>query len=152
MDDSVVPGRFAQTDQGRLNDLRSLLDEAGTDPRVRSGLADEVLADVQTRGLIERPDQLQRYLGERNVLLGEFPELRTRLEAAGVSRRELTAAEENTRQVTRDLTTPGRSATASYLKFGDESVGDAIRTVTTSAKPREAVQELLTRASTPEAR
>lgn len=143
LDDSAVPGRFAQPDQGNLNDLRALLREAGSDPRVRNSLADEVLADVQTRGLIERPQQLQRYMDERQVLLGEFPELRDQLQRAGVAKEYLTDIEKASAATQKRLTTPGRLAQANYLKYGDEATVDAVRNLTSGPKPREATKELL---------
>ncbi|WAX96637.1 hypothetical protein N7E70_007185 [Aminobacter sp. NyZ550] len=153
LDDSAVAGRFAQPDSGRINDTRALLREAGTDTRVRNALADEVLADVQSRGLLERPEALNRYMSERNILLGEFPELRdslTRARAAGEYR---TGVEQASAETQKRLNTPGRSAQASYLQFGDEATVDAVRNLTSGPKPREAARELIEAAGgTPEAR
>jgi hypothetical protein len=152
-DDSAVASRFNQTDQGNLNDLNALLRESGTDPRVRGALADEVLSDIQTRGLADRPEQLARYMEQRGVLMENFPELRdrlTRLRAAGDYQSGVTAAAGETEK---RLTTPGRSAQASYLKYGDEATTDAVRNLTAGPKPREATRELLDAAgNTPEAR
>jgi hypothetical protein len=152
LDDSAVPSRFAQPDQGNLNDLRSLLREAGSDPRVRNGLADEVASDIKSKGLLDKPEQLQRYMADRSVLLSEFPELAQKLDVARGARTDLTAAERAAKDTQTRLTTPGRSAPASYLKYADEASVNAIRTVTNSPKPREAVQELLKTANTPTAR
>jgi len=153
MDDSAVTSRFAQPDQGNLNDLRALLRESGTDPRVRGALADEVLSDIQTRGIAERPEQLTRYMEQRGVLLENFPELQdrlTRLRAAGEYRGGVETASGD---ITRRLTTPGRSAQASYLKYGDEATVDAVRNLTSGPNPRQATAELLEAAgNSPEAR
>ena len=153
MDDSAVTRRFAQPDQGNLNDLNALLREAGSDPRVRDALADEVLSAIQTRGLVDRPEQLARYMEQRGVLLEQFPELRdrlTRLRAAGEYRGGVEAASAETQ---RRLTTPGRSAQASYLRYGDEATVDAVRNLTTGPNPRQATSELLEAAgNSPEAR
>lgn len=153
LDDSAVPGRFAQPDNGRINDMKALLKEAGTDPRVRQSLADEVLADVQGRGLLEKPQQLARYMDERGILMEQFPELRqtlNRARAAGDYRQGVEAASTATQK---RLTTPGRSPEASYLKYGDEATVDAVRNLVSSPKPREAAKALLEAAgNTPEAR
>lgn len=143
MDDSAVGPRYAQPDNGRLSDLKSLLAEAGTDPRAREGLADTVLADVEARGLVNKPDALAKYLGERQVLLGEFPELRQKLEAAGAASGELTAATRAAQDTEKRLTTPGRSPEASYLKYSEDRVLDSVRTVTNAADPREATRQLI---------
>jgi len=153
MDDSAVPGRFAQPDNGRITDMQALLREAGTDPRVRQSLADEVLADVQSRGLLAKPDQLARYMGERGIMMEQFPELRqtlNRARAAGDYRQGVEAASASTQKT---LTTPGRSPEASYLKYGDEATVDAVRNLVSGPKPREAAKALLEAAgNTPEAR
>lgn len=151
--DNAIPSRFAQPDKGNLTDLRSLLREAGQDPRARDGLADEVLSDVQRRGLVDKPEQLTNYLRDRSVLLGEFPELRTRLEQAGAARGSLTQAERTAAETEARLTKPGRSAQANYLQYGDEATVDAVRNLTSSKDPRAAARELLDAAgNTPEAR
>ncbi|UZD69313.1 hypothetical protein [Brucella sp. JSBI001] len=153
LNDNAVAGRFAQPDNGRLDDVQALLREAGDDPRVRNALADEVMAQVQANRLVDRPEALQRWLGDRSILLDNFPELRTRLQDAGAAREGLTAAERARQGTEKRLTTPGRSATASYLKYGDEATVDAIRSVTQGPQPREAARELLEAAgNTPEAR
>lgn len=151
LDDSAVGGRYAQPDKGRLSDLKSLLAEAGSDPRAREGLADTVLADVQDRGLINKPQALTKYLGDRKVLLGEFPELREALESAGVAATDLDAAARTAQETQKRLTTPGRSPEASYLKYSEDRTLDSIRTVTNAADPRAATRQLLDSAGTPNA-
>jgi hypothetical protein len=153
LDDSAVARRFAQPDSGRLGDLRDVLREAGTDARVRNGLADEVLADVQSRGLVDRPEALGRYLEERGVLMGQFPELRDRLQRAGAASTYASDVSAARGAAEGRLNTPGRSPQASYLKYGDEATVDAIRNLTSGAKPREAARELISAAGgSPEAR
>jgi len=153
LDDSAVTPQFVQTDQGRINDFRAAMREAGNDPRLRNALADEVLADVQRSGLLDRPDALRKYLGERNIFLSEFPELRQKLEAAAEASEAARAASRAAETTRRDLTTPGRTAQATYLKYGDEATVDAVRAIMSSAKPRDAVRELLEAAgNSPEAR
>lgn len=153
LNDNAVAGRFAQSNNGRIDDVQALLREAGDDPRVRNALADEVMAQVQSNGLVNRPEALQRWLDERSILLDNFPELRTKLQGAGSAREGLTAAEQSRKATEGRLNTPGRSATATYLKYGDEATADAIRAVTNGPQPREAARELLEAAgNTPEAR
>lgn len=153
LDDSAVAQRFAQPDQGNVNDFRALLREAGGDARVRGALADEVLSDVQTRGLIARPEQLNAYLDQRRILLGEFPELKQKLQRAGVASEYLRDVTKASETMQKRLTTPGRSAQASYLKYGDEATVDAVRGLVSGPRPREAARELLEAAGgTPEAR
>lgn len=146
MDPSAVPGRFAQPDSGRLDDLQALLREAGGDPRVRDGLADEVIADVRARGLMEKPDALAKYLDDRSVLLSNFPELRQKLDAAGAAARDVQAAQKAGRDTTQRLTTPGRSPEANYLRYGNESTVDAVRALIRGDKPADATRQLLTTA------
>lgn len=153
MHDSAVASRFAQPDSGHLDDVRALLREAGNDPRARTALADEIMAQVNAGGLLDRPNALNRWLGDRKALLDNFPELRTKLEHAGATREAMTASEKNRTGTERRLTTPGRSAIASYLKYGDEATVDAVRTVVNGPKPAESIRELLDAAgNAPEAR
>lgn len=152
LDDSAVPGRFAQSDQGRISDLQAALREAGTDARLRDGLADEVRSDVTRRGLLDNPKALGNYMADRQVLLGEFPELRAQLEQAGASRATLTEAERTAAETTKRLTTPGRSAEATYLGKSVEDPGQAIRAVANSPDPRKAVADLVATANSPQAK
>lgn len=151
LDDSAVPARFAQPDRGRLTDLRAALAEAGTDPRLRDGLADEVRFSVVQNGLLDKPQALGKYMADRQVLLSEFPELRAQLEQAGASRAALAEAERVAADTTKRLTTPGRSAEASYLKNVEDPTA-AIRSVIANPNPRQAVADLVTTAASPQAR
>lgn len=151
LDDSAVPGKFAQPDTGKLSDLQAALREAGGDARFRDGLADEVRADVTRRGLLNKPEALGKYMGERNVLLSEFPELRGQLEKAGATRADLTAAERAAAETRKTLTTPGRSAEASYLKDASDPAA-AIRRVANSPDPEKAIADLAATAGSPQAK
>lgn len=151
LDDSAVPGKVAQPDQGRINDLGAAFREAGTDPRLRDGLADEVRSQVVARGLLDKPEALSKFLSEREILLADFPELRLQLEKAGATRADLTAAEKTATETTKRLTTPGRSAEASYLKNVEDPAA-AIRSVTSSPDPRKAVADLVATANSPQAK
>lgn len=151
LDDSAVPARFAQPDQGRLTDLRAALAEAGNDPRLRDGLADEVRSTVVRNGLLAKPQALGKFMAERQVLLSEFPELRAQLGAAGASRAALEEAERVAADTAKRLTTPGRSAEASYLK-NVEDPSAAIRSVIANPNPRQAVADLASTAASPQAK
>lgn len=151
LDDSAVPVKFAQPDQGNLTDMRAALSEAGTDVRLRDGLADQVRSDVVSRGLLNNPKALGKYMSARQVLLSEFPELRTQLQEAGASRATLAEAEKAAAETTRNLTTPGRSPEASYLKNVEDPAA-AIRSVVANPDPRKAVADLVATANTPQAK
>lgn len=143
LDDSAVTQRFTPTDQGRVNDFQAVMREVGTDPRARNAIADEVMADVNARGLATRPEQLRKYLGERNIVLEAFPELRDRMAGAAAAREGATAARSTADETTRRLTTPSRSAQANYLQYGDEATVNAVRGVLAGPKPAEAARELV---------
>lgn len=141
LDDSAVTRQFTPTDNGRIRDFKAVLAEAGTDPRARNAIADEVMDEAAR--FVDRPQALASFLKERSILLSEFPELKTKLEAVGTSKTALAAAEKAEKATTRQLTQKGHSATANYLQYGDERTLDAVRTVTNAGKPREAAQELV---------
>lgn len=141
--DSGVAPRFAQSDEGRLTDLQQLVREAGGDARVRPALRDQFLANIRDRGLLERPDQLGAYLDRHATLLNELPGLRDELLAGGEARRAATGATELADTTRRDLTTPGRSAEASYLRYGPSREADAMRSVLGAADPEAAAKQLL---------
>lgn len=152
MDDSAIGPRLTPTDQGRVTDFGAAWREAGSDPRFREGLMDEVRSQVVSRGLLDKPEALGKYLSDRQIVLADFPELRANLERAGVARADLDAAAKAASETQKRLTTPGRSAPATYLKYGAEASGDAIRAVISSPKPVDAAKELLATANTPTAR
>ncbi|SEG65048.1 hypothetical protein [Bosea lathyri] len=143
LDDSAVTQRFTPTDQGRVNDFQSVMREVGSDPRARNAIADEIMSDVNARGLTDRPDQLRKYLGERNIVLEAFPELRDKMVGAATAREGASTARTTADETTRRLTTPSRSAQANYLQHGDEAVVNAVRGVTAGPRPREAARELV---------
>ena len=152
MDDSAIGPRLTPTDQGRVTDFGAAWREAGADPRFREGLMDEVKSQVVSRGLLDKPDALGKYLADRQIVLADFPELRANLERAGVAKADLVKAETAAAETQKRLTTPGRSAPATYLKYGPEASGDAIRAVISDPKPVDAAKELLATANTPTAR
>lgn len=146
--DSAVAGKFVQADEGRINDFQALMRETGNDPRTVSAVRDQILADVRDRGLLDRPDQLQAYLGQYNTILSDprFAATRGDLDnAAGLRRalEERTAAEAT---ATRELGTPDRPGTSTvgkYLAYGDERSQDALKTIIGSKTPGAAMGEAL---------
>jgi hypothetical protein len=153
LDDSAVARTFTPTDQGNLTDFRAAIKEAGTDPRLRSGLADEILSQAQRSGVVDNPRALDKFLTDRNIVLSEFPELRQKLGAAGAAKGAADVAGKAADTTRRDLTTPARSPEANYLQYGNEATTDAVRAVTTSPQPGAAMKQLIESAGgTPEAR
>lgn len=142
LDDSAVTPRFTPTDQGKVADFQSLMREAGTDQRARRAIEDELITQVQGNKLTDKPEQLRKFLGDRNVVLSEFPELKSKLENLGVTRETLDNATRAAETTRRDLTTPGRSNVATYLQYGDAQSEKAISGVLSSADPAKAADEL----------
>jgi hypothetical protein len=102
-DPSAIPSRFAQPDRGKITDYRDLMREAGSDPRAREGVADQIRADAQRAGVIERPERLGQFLADRSVMLGDFPELRAAFGRAGVSKTQLDEAVKQSAETRRNL-------------------------------------------------
>jgi hypothetical protein len=156
LDPSALPRKFVQPDTGKVSDYQGLMREAGDQPGVRDAIADQVLEDAQP--FLANPERLRAFLSERNVVLSDFPEVRQRLEAAGVAAEGMSEA--TTRRTTgeRDLTTPGRSPEADYLyknrgqPFGNDESRRSVARVVNAADPRAATRQLLaTAGGTPEA-
>lgn len=144
--DSEVPRRFVQSDRGRPESVDALLREAdtvGQTDRVRGALREHLVDEVRRRGLTNNPDRLDAFLGENSQVFDRFPELRQEVASAGMASREARSATEAEAATTRDLTTPGRSPVASYLKYDDNRTVDAVRTVVNHAEPERAARELL---------
>ncbi|MEC5291597.1 MULTISPECIES: hypothetical protein [unclassified Aurantimonas] len=145
--DSAVARKFVQDDDGRIADFQALIREAGPDARTRGAVRDQVLADVRDRGLVEKPDQLDDYLGRYRTVFDEFPGLRAEVGTAGALRRELGAAQGAEKSIIRELgdgQMPGRGVVAKYLKQGEENARKAMSGVMSAGKPAEAADELLT--------
>lgn len=142
--DSAVPGRFVQSDQGRISDFEALMREAGSDDRVRLSVRDQILQDVSDRGLLERPEQLQSYLDQYGTVFNKFPDLKDELGNAANLRQQLVQAQEAEQGLQRMLTTQNGSTVARYLTYGDENASAAMRGVLSSRDPANAIDELLT--------
>ncbi|MGO3933457.1 hypothetical protein [Rhodopseudomonas pseudopalustris] len=146
--DSAVAQKFVQADEGRIDDFRALMREAGNDERVVSSVRDQILADVRDRKLLDRPDQLRDYLTRYSTILSDqrFDGTRQELDNAAGLRAALTRAQEAETGLVRDLgtpDTPGRGTIGRYLQYGDERSQDALKGVLASNKPGAAMDELL---------
>lgn len=148
--DSQVAPRFVQPDERQASNIDRLLTEtqaAGSANDVREALRDQILSDVNQRGLLERPDRLDEYLGQYEAVFNRFPELRDELGTAAGLRRSADDAGRAQSDLTRQLGgvegQPGASAVARYLSFGDERAADAMASVTGARDPARAADELM---------
>ena len=146
--DSGVAPRFAQPDEGNLSDLRDLMREAGGDAGVRPALRDQFLANVRDRGLLDRPEQLNAYLDRHATLLDQLPGLRDEIAAGGTASRGAAEARTAADTTRRELTTPGRSPEASYLKYDNTGTVESMRTVLKDPRPEQAADRLLATSGT----
>lgn len=150
-DPAAIPGRFVQPDTGRTKDFGLLLREAGDNPQVREALADQVLSDAQP--FLGRPEALRKFLSDRNIILSQFPELRTKLGGVADATDMARTARTESDEALRTLQPGGRSPEGQYTRFGPEDSLNSMRTVVNSDRPAEAVDALLARAGdTPENR
>jgi hypothetical protein len=148
--DSSVAQRFVQPDSGQASNAQRVIEATG-DPTVRTALADQIRAEITEKGFGNNPRQLDRYLDQRRGVLTQFPGLEEELRGVGKVARETRDATQRGAARTRDLTTPGRSPEASYLRYDDTRTVDAVRTVVNSPRPPEAMRQLLdTAGRTPE--
>ena len=152
MPDSAVTPQFVRPDSGQTSNVSRLLRETAgvTDTTIPEGpslakqaVADQIIADVTSRGLLEKPDQLNAYLGQYDSVFNKFPELRTQFGNAAALRRKVVEAETAQKTLQREIGEGGTSAVARYLKFGDERAVDAISTVVNAADPAKAADELV---------
>lgn len=114
---------------------------------VREALRDQILSDVNERGLLARPDRLEQYLGQYGQVFDRFPQLREELGTAAGLRRAADEARDAQSALTRELGgpdgQPGASAVARYLSFGDERAPDAMAAIVSARDPARAADELL---------
>ena len=152
---STIPQKFVQSDQGRLEDFNSLIREAGHEPQVREAIRGELLEDINKRGLLDHPDDLEAYLGQYRTVLDQFPQLRQELTAAGGARRGVTTAETELQRHLREegtATTKGTSVSGKYLSWSENRAAEAMQEVINARKPGEAAAQLLASANnSPEA-
>lgn len=114
---------------------------------VREALRDQILSDVNSRGLLTQPDRLEQYLGQYGQVFERFPELRDELGTAAGLRRSADEARGAQSALTRELGgpdgQPGASAVARYLAFGDERAPDAMASVVNARDPARAADDLM---------
>lgn len=149
---SGVTGRFVQADEGNVANFQTLMQEAGADERVRAAVRDQMLSDIGSRKLLEKPDRLEEYLGRYKTVLDEFPDLRAELSDAANVRRELAAVEGREKDLQNLIGSQGRGVVAEYLKFGGDQAGRAMSAVMGQKDPGAAMDTLLNYVdNTPEA-
>lgn len=145
--DSAVTQKFLQDDSGRIADFKALIKETGTDARTRGAIRDQMLADIEKRGLLEKPEQLKQYIGRFKTVLDEFPDLRQELGDAGGLRQSFDTAATQQKATLRELgdgVTPGRSAVSKYLTKGEANYKDAMNGVINANDQAKATDELMT--------
>lgn len=144
--DNDVARRFVQSDEQNISDFKSLIKETGKDARTRDAVKDQVLADIRSRNLLEKPDQLSQHIERYKSVLDEFPELRNELTNAGNLR---TSLEEARRAEVAQLKkfgsdeVAGTSPVGKYLRYGDEKAEQALKTVLNSAEPAKSMDGIL---------
>jgi DNA-binding transcriptional ArsR family regulator len=114
---------------------------------VREALRDQILSDVNSRGILAKPDRLDEYLGQYQQVFDRFPELREELGTAAGLRRAADEAADAKKTLTRELGgpdgQPGASSVAKYLAFGDERAPDAMASVVNARDPAKAADDLM---------
>ncbi len=141
--DASVPGRFARPDSADQGGFEALMREAGTDPRARNAVADQLR---EAASAAQTPEAATRFMEEHSRVLDQFPELRTQLETRARTQRSANLAEDRRAGLERELgteNTRGSSAVGQYLHYGTEQTSRAIQGVFSAAKPAEAARELL---------
>lgn len=136
--DEQIPGRFVNPAGNR--DLDALFARADT-PAVRGALEDHILGSVQ--GAVDRPAALRQQVASLREPLSRFPGLEERLLAAADGSESSAAARGTADATRRDLTTPGRSAESSYLKYDTNRTVDSMRTVLSNPQPEAAARQLV---------
>lgn len=104
--DSEVARSFVQPDEGQASNIGRLLTETeslSSAPQVREAIQDQILADVNKQGLLERPDRLEQYLGQYESVFERFPDVRQSLGTAAGLRRAVADAETNLADLKRTL-------------------------------------------------
>lgn len=140
--DSAVPGKFVQPDTGQVSNMDRLFAETDLSSRgasTRQAVRDEILANLPR----EQPGEIGRYLQRYSGAFDRFPGLRDEVQQAAQLGQGAQAARATGQQLERDLTTPGRSPEASYLRYSDDRTVDAVRTAINAPDPRAATRQLI---------
>lgn len=141
--DASVPGRFAPPNSGDQGGFEALMREAGTDPRARNAVADQ-LRDAASSA--QTPEAVARFMDDHSRVLANFPELRAQLTERANAQHVAGNAARRQEELTASLGTEnsrGSSSVGKYLQHGTEQTSRAIQGVFTAAKPAEAARELL---------
>ena len=121
--------------------------EAGTDPRARGAVRDQLLQEVRDRGLLDQPDALNAFIGEYRTVLDQFPDLRNQLTTAGGQSGTAAAMRTAQEQLRRELGTETTKGTHTGRQISvvrsDSRSAEAMRQVISSRKPGEAAEQLL---------
>lgn len=154
MRDEEIPSLLVPSDRGAITDYRRLMSEVGTSDRARSAVADQLLAEAGRFNAFRTPQALRKFLDERNIVLQDFPEIRAKLEAAGVSRAALDAATVARRDAFDRLDPKnGTGTVARFRRYDETQVRRAMATAWKSPTPAKSIRELLeTAGDTPEVR
>jgi hypothetical protein len=141
--DSSLPGKFVQEDEGNIASFQALMRETGNDARTRGAVRDQMLSDISKRDLINKPDQLDAYLGRYKTVLDEFPDLRNELTDAGTARRNLADYQAKEADLQNLVGPNGKGAVAEYLKFGGDQAERALKAATSTKDPGKATDDIL---------
>ena len=141
--DSSVPGRFINPDRGQASYIDRLLNETGNSEDVRQSLTDHMIEEVRRRGLIDKPQQLRRFISEYDQVFQRFPELRKDLGNVAALRDRVSRAEGQASSVQRELFSSSGGPVGRYLSFGDEQADTAMKRVLSSRDPAAEMDELL---------
>lgn len=133
MRDDRVAGSFVDPQS-----MDRLFAQADT-PAVRQAIRDEVLSKADA----SKAERLANFKIDYAEQIKRFPGLEQELDTAISARSAEAAATASNAKLRDELTKAGRSNVASYLKYGDENADRAMRSVMNSAKPKEAIGELL---------
>lgn len=141
--DASVPGRFARPDSADQGGFEALMREAGSDPRARNAVADQI-REAASRA--QTPEAVGRFVEDHSRVLANFPELRSQLVERANTQHVAGNAARRQEDLTASLGTEnsrGTSSVGKYLHHGTEQTSRAIQGVFTAAKPAEAARELL---------
>ena len=141
--DSQVTPRFTQADQRQASEIDNLLRETGNDQNVRAAVRDQLVADVQSRGLLDSPERLDAYLQQNSQVFERFPELRDEFGTASKLRQQVDAASATQQAAERTFAPGAPSAVGQFRKFGPEDALNSARSITAAPDPAAAVRELL---------
>lgn len=117
----------------------------------RAVVRDRILADAQNAGALRNQDTLNRFFADRAYAVGDFPEVRAGLEAAGAGRAALDQAEAFPRAQQARYAPGSNSPVGRFTRHDATGVADAMRGVWKTAEPRKTIREVLdTAGRTPE--